>query len=659
MNELAGFHHAHENTLTELPPFQAFGNLDVAQPCDLDEWNLFNVSASYDPLGQGLVSTRWVPLTVTRRWTGPGTERKTIEITPEIETFGYPGIPVPVNRGGAAGWYASVVPLYFERYEQKIPDLGISLSALMAWNNYTLMGMTYNFGSPQTRYGYVRGQVVDVDVNRFSAYFTDPADPIEFGVLTYDNDTSSLTLYSATFTVVDGSDPDAILNPITFNALEVWASVNPNDTFRLNGRIRIDPVEADYWVVGWKHQAGVRIARSTDGGATFNSAELIGSGLTDNDFVENGLGLDLYDERLVIIAHDGTTDVEGRYNYSVYTASTKGGAISQLSNPTGWIAWPSSLALRSTSSAIVPFVRYEAPEPDNDLEAVTFDAGGYPDYVISGGGTTSGIGTSAFYPAQVNMAFGSQSGPGFGNSVFCNVTVDLDAFYTFNQVSFWRVYSIPWTLTNRRGSYTVTLLDSNDQVIASKSFPEESFSAASFTVTRAQLGIDADTQVWKVVVSTLNEWDSASGPSGTAVAFIDDIDVSAELVEYNTERALFTLNPSSGVYTERNSLQRLPFNAYGLGVDRQDANRVFCIGSDEDGNQPALLRSTTGGNAWLKVRDVPGLIGLKVSGEVVLLHGFNRLEVSADSGDTSFNMLGDWVVRVGPIGVIRGIAGVL
>lgn len=658
VNELAGFHHAQQNPESVPFNFETNGNLDVAEPCDIDRWHLLTLAASYDPMGEGWLSKRHLPLSVNRRWSGPRTARKSITIELEPETFGYPGIPLPINTGAAGAWVTNKIPAYFEPYQQKPPNLGISLDIMTAWNDFLFMGRSFTFGEPQTKWGAVRPYVVDARMNPHSAYFSDPADPIEFAVLTYDNDTSSLTLYSATFDVVEGSDPNALLEPITFDALEVWASVNPNDSFYFNARVLIDPVEVDYWIVGWKHQAGTRIARSTDGGATFSAAELIGSSLTDGVNALKPLGIDVYDERLIITANTGSTDVDGNYIYGVYTASTKGGAISAITNPTDYTVVPSALALRSTTSAIVPLMRREAPEPANPIEAVDFD-GGYADYVVSGGGTTSGVATSAFFPTQNNMAFGSQGGPGLGNSVYCTVTIDLDAFYTFNSITFWRAYSIPWTLTGRAGTYTVTLLDSEGGAIVGKTFEETDFTAGSFTVTAADIGADSDDICWQVRVSIINTWTGATGGAGTALALLDDLDIDADLIEYSTDRHLYSLNPSTGAYTQRNSFQRLPYWTYGIAVDSNDANNVSAIVADENGNLPTLIQSTDGGATWERIRGVPGMVGLRVNDTTAILFGYNRLELSNDAGETSYTMLGDWAGRLGPIGLIRGVSGVL
>lgn len=656
-NEIAGMEHAYQNRRTEFGEWTVNGNLDVAEPCRLDRWHIWNIPAYHDPFGIGWSNQRILPLRVTRRWSGPRTERKVIVVEPEPETFGYPGITLPINQGGALAWTNNKVPSYFDPYLPKPPDLGIDLAAMAAWNEFTLYGRSFNFGKPLTAWRFLRGLVVDAVRNPDAAYFSDPADPLDVFVLAYDDDAGTLTLYS---------QDDLFAEEPVFTTLETWADVDVNDTFQYHARVLADPAETDYLVVAWKNRNGITVDRSTDGGANWAGATTYGP----PDPVSNGdtatldepLAIDLYNQRLVFAApHNSmvSEDADGDTIWYLYTASTKAGSITRIDNPTDWAVQQGSLAVVSASSVIVPLFKKDAPAPAEALDTVDFDSG-YSGYTVSGGGSSSGTASSGFYPVQNNMAFGSTSG-GFGQTAFCNVTVNLGAYYSFSELTFWRALSNGISgVSGRRWYYVVTLLDIDDQVLRQYAAARDSssFTPDSFTVTAAQLGVQADDRVYKVRIAVVDEWDSDSG-SGTALVYVDDIDITATLIDFDTERALFTLVPGTSTYTQRNSFQKLPFDTYGLAVDSGTRTNVSALVTDEDGKLPVLIQSSNGGQTWQKVRGAGGLLGLKRSGNTLLLWGVGRLELSNDAGETSFNFLGDWVGRVGPSGVFRGMTGVL
>jgi hypothetical protein len=656
--ELAGFHHAVLSAKDIPAPTLANRNLDTAQPCNLDEWFMDGLAASYDPLGEGRAGQGQLCLQTTRVWTGPGTTRKEVTHEWEPETFGFPGKVVPVNRSGASIWTLGGIPDNFTPHKPVIPDLGVLLNAMFAWNDVLLLGKSGNFGSRQTKWLRASTLVLSAEINKHSAFFSDPNDPLEIAILAYEPISATLTLFSAEFLI-----GDFMTTPLSLTELESWSSgtINPGDSFRLHAHILIDEIEIDYWIVAFRNRNGVQIVRSTDGGASFGSVEGVGAAIPSMENINTPIAIAVYNERLVVVDTDGTTDLDGDRIQYVYTASTKAGSLSKINNPTDWSVASTSVGLVSTSSAIVGLVKKAAPEPDNALSIVDFDGSTYPDYTISGGGDSNGEAGSAFYPAQGDMAFGSTNGPSGFETAFCNVTVDLTAYYTFNEVSLWTDYLAGWTLDDRSSEIVVTLLDVDDSLIAeyalqiAGAFPEDE----AYTITAADLGLDGSEQTAKVVVAVRLFWTDGGGGPGTTIVFIDDIDIDADLIEYDTDRALHTLNLGTSTYTKRNSFQRLPFDHYGIAVDGVSRARISVIAYDESGNQPALLNSVNSGAAWSKVRDVGGFVGLKRSNDIAILFGYTRLHLSNDAGATSYDLSGDWLKGVGPLGLIKGITGVL
>lgn len=667
VNELSGFHHARQNKRSAAFTFRVNGNMDVAEPCDMHHWWALTLDAYYDPFGESWSDARMLTERVTRRWSGPGTVRKEITVEVEPESFGYPGITIPQNPGAGATWVKKPAPNYFDPYQNRPPDLALDLDVMLAWNDILRSGRSFNFATPHTAWAHFRDEVISACLDWHSAYFSVSTDPLGCAVLTYDEDAGALTLYEV---------PDLMAATPTFNSVEVWASVDSGGGFYEHAHIVVSKEEPDFWLMCYKNSTGVYVDRSTDAGTTWEGVFRVGAEVDDDSFALEALGVAVYDERQIIVAPDGTTDVDGRLNLFVYTASTKAGAFSKISSPTDYFALPHALALTSATNAIVGLYRYDAPAPTDTLEPVTFEdtdappEPGYPNYTITGthGAPDGSSGTNEFAgERQAYADFDSSSGGTGPNSVAVNVTVDLTAFYTFNSVTFdTSATNVP--ATGKRTVITVTALDYRSAVIKSYSLEIEGSWPDSggdeYTVTAADLGLTNE-QVWYVRVSVDTQWATINSAT-VATVFLDNIDIDATLVFYDTDRSLYTLNPSTGTYTRRESDQLLPFHAYGIAVG--GSNDILCIGRNEDGNQTTLLRSTNAGVSWTPVRAVNGIVGAKfranmtVNGafaDVAILFGYNRLGVSLDGGVTGYDMLGNWAAKLAYVGRIDGVAGVL
>jgi hypothetical protein len=106
LNELNGHELAAQN-----PPTPEFGfvvdrNIDVAEPCDRDVWHLLNISPELDPYGVGFENQRAIVSRVSRTWRaregGGFSKQVRVEFVPE--TYGQPGLTIPVEREGADDW---------------------------------------------------------------------------------------------------------------------------------------------------------------------------------------------------------------------------------------------------------------------------------------------------------------------------------------------------------------------------------------------------------------------------------------------------------------------------------------------------------------------------------------------------------------------------
>jgi hypothetical protein len=171
------------------------------------------------------------------------------------------------------------------------------------------------------------------------------------------------------------------------------------------------------------------------------------------------------------------------------------------------------------------------------------------------------------------------------------------------------------------------------------------------------MGYDGEVDVYKVRVTYTNSWVTYT-TGDTAIAFLDDINIAATLVEYDEQRALHTLAIPTGVYTKRDSQNRVPANTYGIAVSSVDDDDVSAVVLDSANNRVYLINSSDGGASWSPVRSLTGMTGAVRAGNALILFGINRLEGSADAGETSFNLLGDFLSAVGAVGTIRGVKGV-
>jgi hypothetical protein len=439
--------------------------------------------------------------------------------------------------------------------------------------------------------------------------------------------------------------------------VETIVGLSDNDSFVGNARVQVSRSEADYWIIGWKDDDAFYLDRSSDGGSNWTSLQTVGSDVTDTGSGRNSVGIDVNGTRLAVIAKDGTQNDAGEYIYFVYHTTSKTGAPAKVTNPTDWEVNQGALALTNSTTALVGLTKDGSPTPDNALDIVDFD-GSYPDFSIGGGPSTSGEATSGTFPAQNDLAYGSAAEPGSG-FVNVTVTVDLTALYSFSEVSYWTNFALNSSISDRRSTHNVWLLDENDAEIAHWSeVTEGSFATGTFTVTSGDLGASGDERVSKVRVNIYLEYNHVSG-TGSNFVFLDDIDITADLIEYDGVRAMHSLDLSGPTYTERSSHQLLPFDTYGIAVSTLSSSDVSMIAYDENGDHVTLLQSSNGGGTWVQRRSVPGMVGIKRAGSTVIMHGYNRLELSADAGLSSYSMLGNWQNKLGAVGLIRAVAGVL
>ncbi len=106
LNELSGHQFALENAPLPELGFTVDRNLDIAEPADRHVWHLLNIPAELDPYGIGFEGQRCLPTRVSRTWRRGknGTLLKSVRVEFQLETYGQPGVTIPVEKEGWQDW---------------------------------------------------------------------------------------------------------------------------------------------------------------------------------------------------------------------------------------------------------------------------------------------------------------------------------------------------------------------------------------------------------------------------------------------------------------------------------------------------------------------------------------------------------------------------
>lgn len=657
--EIAGHHLALLNNPTTQISVQADRNLDIAEPVDIDEWHVLSVAAAYDPEGSGWGLSaaqpgRMIPVRVTRAWSSSGQTVKRVTITWQMETYGLKGIAVEIARGGggsAPGAPGSPTPdddvIIDDPYEPKPPRpedddtlekvrfiVGINAAGVLA-RSFSFLEQTVGWA----RLGGFSGAARDLALDYFSDYFAAPPDP-DVGAWLITDQGDTLRIYYT-----------AVLQRTTLPpSWALQATLAAANGYAGKSRIVSSRDENDLAIMVTKDRTGVRFSRTTNG-TSWSALAYIGTNVTDTQHDGEDIGAAVYDEMQCVIAPDGTTGSDGKLNYFLYHAPTKSSSFSKVaSHPTDFRCVLGSLFLRSTTECIVALEKLASPAPPSALGTVTFDGGGYASYTLS-----------------VNAVVGSSGNPGNAARVTRNlasganieaisVEVDLGANYILHSVQFDRAFTMPSSVDDLHLRSKFTALDAYDNVVGEVARLDcESSSPSGCSITAAP------PQTWNTLSATADEmnvtepvrsvlvysevtWGADAG--GFLDCWIDNIVISASLIEYPRERKLYRVNPATGVWTDITpGGGELPRYAYALAGDRATATDLSLVGHDID-NYAYLLDSANSGTSWSRVaRSV--FRGVRRGGSTLLLFGPGGLAVSFDEGQTVYTRFGDWSATIG------------
>lgn len=646
VNQLTGHHYAMENRETPDFSFQTMKGIDVVEPINIDNWCILNVGAEYDPEGYGWVNKRLIPTKVTRNWSLDPEPYKQITTEWQVESFGLPGITVPIDRGGANNWWQNGWnPSTLDPYEPKSPDLGFEIDLVYAWNDDGKLGRTESFTREETAWERVtgfQGFMRDACLDMTSPFWTDPDDNLRGWFVTDSGpgDNSTIRVYYV---------QDLFALSIAFLLEETFTT-----GVGYNGKVRIASTNEndDLAVLAWKDRTGVKFSRITTSGHNWSAAATVGSIVSDPDHDDDELGLSVKGETQVIIAPDGSIDSgDGQYNYFLFQATTASGAFNAVPNaPSGERAVLGTAQLQDDSTCVLGYEGPGTSPPTDPLSIVTFDGSGYTHYDT----LTFPVGAVGPFPPAVYQPVNQ-----FGNGAVSSIIL-LEGEYLFQKLEF---------LIDTEGQfdgsdfgpyqYSIGVFfykgygTANETVVATRTFTDES---PYYDQTKFKSVIEAAEMGYNGLIDAIQISAVVSKPqltSGIWYFFMDNIDITAQFVQRDSTWLTRSVSLPTGIWSDISpSIPVAPKTPYGVGIS---GNKYNLIGFDENGFS-SLFYSGLSGSSWSNKKKTKA-IGSKRGDDVSVFFGYNLLTISEDDGTTQYSRIGDWPVKIGKVGTIRGMVG--
>lgn len=639
-NEVTG----HQLAYDDVQPFNfaVNGNIDIAEPIDMDVWYQRAIPGKYDSEALSL-SGRMMNTRISRSWDFENGVNKKIQAEFRPESYGVPGVTVPVNRGGANTWWLSDWnPGVFDVFTPDMPDLGLTLPVMLASNADGLLARTFTFGQPNVAWQRLNGhgmigRVVSFAMDFNSPYFSNPASGIRYMVLTWDN--SVLRLY----TYQNARNTNIVFTEFAGSGLAVGTG------FKGKAKVLVSPDTPGLVTVVWRNQTGVMFSRSTTASPTLTAPAHVGVTISDTFHDSDDIGADISGDSQFVIAPDGTTTLDDKPAYKLYLADGTG-AFAQVSGaPDGDSSALVGFVKADTPlEAFVSYVKADPPDPPPTLGIVTFDPGGQSGYIIFGAGT---IGLGHPGDCAWNTFNADGSGGNVGITVDCNY---LAGQYDVEDIVFDVNNDVDGSVSDMTEVYEVTAY-TGDKVVG------HGFAKIRQTYGDgwAQFGITANELDLKESPDTIRVESgysfSDSSPFTIVYTYLDNIAITGIPIQLDGFRALYRINTSAGPGwgdVTPNGYQ-LPLRTYSLA----GLGGVSMLGTSESG-KTYLLNSGSYGTGWSLIGRST-YTGVKRSGDKVLAFGFSSLALSPDKGLTFYSRIGDWVSSVGALGEITNVAGVL
>lgn len=633
-----------------LPPFTIIADrlIDICEPCDVDRWHTFNVPASYDSEGYGWIDERAICTRVNRTWANNRGLTKTVQITMQSESYGVPGITIPVDRGGANNWWINNWnPGLFDLYSPVMPDLSDEfgddvLPVTLAVNSNGRLARSFTFIEDNVEWkplAVPAGRVLGFSIKYNSPYFTDPAGALAFYILTDDN--GSLRAY----TLVNARAAVPVYEEFTNSPLDGGTG------FKGKAKIKSSKTVDDLVLIAWRNQTGIMFSRSTAATPSLSAPENVGVEIVDVDHDLEPVGMDLIDNFQAVIAPNGADDLTGAKAYTLWitTGSDPFEEVDGCPLADG-VAYPGFVATPESGRAIVSYIEAEPPSPPGALGIVTFDPGGESDYTVQGAGITAAgnPGNCAWSGTNVNGSSGS-----VGVGVFCEF---LQSLYDVTDITYETKPDYIGSVTNPVYSWSVLAFADGRQVGAGTPEIREVLTGGwvRYGIRVDQLGLTERPDIIKVNFG----W-SVGGSSPTTIiySYIDNIEITATPLTFDSTRRLYSVETVTESWANITPTGgQLPIKSFAVGY-ANDTVRLSAAGTAESG-KVYLLNSLSQGAIWSQFGRTP-YAGLARAGDVVIGWGYNTIAISPDEGRTFYPRLGDWTASIGAVGEIMQVGGVL
>jgi hypothetical protein len=373
--EVVGHFHAEQNRDILEWSFVPTANQDVID-CAYALWETVTIDSGLDPRGNGLSTARMLATRADRTWTRTafGIE-KTITYSFQPETFGQPGKIIPI--GNVKTNATNQTPIAFtQQADEALGSLGLALAV----NDVGQLAITRNYLATSPDWtdlsDLFEGDVSDFDWDYSSGFFTNGyeiTEPLSAYVVSIDG----TTLY--VYRIEDVKTTLAVTDLTT-----VTMADSSQD---YNARVVCSNTTPDLAIVVFKDQTGIEHTYTTDGGDTWSSKANIGNAITDTDNDDAHIGLDIFDETILVTAPDSTPE----YGLYISTASTP--SFSAVTNSSKDTTPMPMIKLIDDTNAYVSL----PATTSGAIANVTFDAGGDSwDSITSNtsgaGEDTSGVG---------------------------------------------------------------------------------------------------------------------------------------------------------------------------------------------------------------------------------------------------------------------------
>lgn len=623
-----------ENSNVPNYTFNPDRNLDFVEPIDIDGWYMLNVPGSYDVEGFGWVSERSIPVRVTCSWEyNKGAVKKTLQVEMQPESYGVPGVTIPVDRGGADNWWLNQWnPGVFDPYQPIMPDLGEDFPVMLAINSAGQFARTLSFSDPSVSWQRIKvpaGKAVSFSLDYNSGFFDNPTQEISFILMTAETD--KIHVYRMLDGRFDGFS-EYVNSPITATITDPKAA-----------KIKISQTEDGFVFLAWKEADGVYFSRAT--GSSLSAKVKIGS--TPSAVDTSPLGMDLFGTVQAVIAPTGGITLDGKDAYGLFVASGTAASFSQYTgNPDPDESALPGFVILESGHAYVSCIKAEPPAPPAEMGIVTFDPGGEI-ASISGAGIT-GDGNPD------NCAYGSFNADGAGGRVGVTVVCNFPAAqYNVTDVEFdIKRLTLGGSIV---GDITETVKVSciaGGRIIASghATFRENYFNSwARWGISSAEMPLSEPPDTIRV---SYGYSFPDSNPFTIVYAFIDNVHITGTPIDFEGTRKLYSVNISSEDWDDITpSGKQLPSNPYAL----YPSAGTSAIGTAETGK--VYFMNQIGGDSWATNRTP--YAGLLRSGEFVLAWGYNAIGISPDTGATFYPRIGDWASKIGSPGEFICVGGVL